>query len=266
MLIFAIDDERLALEALISAIRKAVPQAEVRGFRKVMELLEAIRTETPEVVFLDVEMKKMNGIDLAQEIKKKFGDINLIFASGFSQYTCDAFAIHASGYVMKPVTPEKIKNEIDNLRFPIREEKHLLQLQCFGNFEVFFDGTPLKFKYNKTKELLAYLVDRNGAMCSNSELMAVLWEDECNSEKRISYLKNLRADLCSVLEGIGEGELITRAWGKMGIRRDEVNCDYYRWLDGNRDEYYGEYMTQYSWTEFTNAALMDDYQRRMGEL
>ena len=103
-------------------------------------------------------------------------------------------------------------------------------------------------------------------MCSNSELMAVLWEDECNSEKRISYLKNLRADLCSVLEGIGEGELITRAWGKMGIRRDEVNCDYYRWLDGNRDEYYGEYMTQYSWTEFTNAALMDDYQRRMGEL
>ncbi len=46
-----------------------------------------------------------------------------------------------------------------------------LQIRTFGNFEVLYDNTPLRFKYQKTKEMLAYLVDRNGSMCSTGELM-----------------------------------------------------------------------------------------------
>ena len=44
--------------------------------------------------------------------------------------------------------------------------------------EIFVGGRPLSFKRSKSKELLAYLVDRNGATCTNGEMLAVLWEDK----------------------------------------------------------------------------------------
>lgn len=262
MRIFAIDDEKLALEALLSAINKAVPMSEVYGFRKPSDLLEKLDEIVPDIIFLDVEMKKMNGIELAEEIKKRVSEINLIFASGFSQYTKDAFTVHASGYVMKPVTAEKIKNEIANLRFPIVEREKNLEIQTFGNFEVFVDKAPLPLKYNKSKELLAYLIDRNGALCSNNEIISVLWEDDFDSKNRISYLKNLRSDLAGALENCGFADILVRAWGKIGVQKERIFCDYYRWLEGDKEAYMGEYMSQYSWAEYTNAMLMDDYQKR----
>ena len=261
MLIFAIDDEKLALEAIISAIHKAVPLAEVYGFRKPADLLAKLDEVVPDIVFLDVEMKKMNGIELAEEIKKRVSGINLIFASGFSGYTKDAFTVHASGYIMKPITAEKIKNEISNLRFPIEKKEKILEVQTFGNFEVFVEKMPLPLKYNKSKELLAYLIDRNGALCSNNEIISVLWENDSDSKNHISYLKNLRSDLAVALENYGFSDILVRAWGKIGIRKEGLSCDYYRWLEGNKEAYRGEYMSQYSWAEYTNAMLMDDYQR-----
>ena len=262
MRIFAIDDEKLALEALISAIHKAVPKSEVYGFRNPLELLEKLEEIVPDIVFLDVEMKKMNGIELAEEIKKRVSEINLIFASGFSEYTKDAFTVHASGYVMKPITAEKIKNEITNLRFPVVEKDKVLEIQTFGNFEVFVENAPIPLKYNKSKELLAYLIDRNGALCSNGELISVLWENDMDSKKHISYLKNLRSDLIGILEKFELSDILIREWGKLGIQKERVSCDYYRWLEGDKEAYRGEYMSQYSWAEYTNAILMDDYQKR----
>nr|WP_315101488.1 response regulator [uncultured Catonella sp.] len=262
MRIFAIDDEKLALEALLSAIHKAVPKSEVYGFRNPSDLLEKLDEIVPDIVFLDVEMKKMNGVELAEEIKKRVSGINLIFASGFSKYTKDAFTVHASGYVMKPVTAEKIKNEISNLRFPIAKEEKVLEIQTFGNFEVFVENAPLPLKYNKSKELLAYLIDRNGALCSNKEIISVLWENDFDSNQHVSYLKNLRADLVGALENCGFSDVLVRAWGKIGIQKEGLSCDYYKWLEGDKEAYRGEYMSQYSWAEYTNAMLMDDYQKR----
>lgn len=262
MRIFAIDDEKPALEALLSAIHKAVPMSEVYGFRRPSDLLEKLDEITPDIIFLDVEMRGMNGIELAEEIKKRVSGINLIFASGYSQYTKDAFTVHASGYVMKPVTAEKIKEEISNLRFPVVENEKVLEIQTFGNFEVFVEKIPLPLKYNKSKELLAYLIDRNGALCSNKEIVSVLWEDDDDSKNRISYLKNLRSDLVGALENCGCSDILIREWGKIGIQKDRLSCDYYRWLEGDKEAYRGEYMSQYSWAEYTNAILMDDYQKR----
>ena len=87
--------------------------------------------------------------------------------------------LHASGYVMKPVTSDKIKHEIDDLRYPIQSvTNNRVRFQTFGNFEVFIDEQPVKFQYSKTRELLAYLVDRNGALTTNNEISNILWEHE----------------------------------------------------------------------------------------
>ena len=106
--------------------------------------------------------------------------------------------MNCSAYLLKPITEEKIRNAAANLRYPVFDEKRV-ELRCFGNFEAFCDGSPIQFKYNRTKELLAYLTDRNGTRCSMKERSAVLFE---NDQHR-SYMYQIRLDLVNTLGGWG---------------------------------------------------------------
>lgn len=252
MNIIALDDEELALEGLMDAIRVCAPEAELHGFSYAEDVLAFIEDHACDVAFLDVEMAGLNGVELAEQLKLRNPDVNLVFATGFSCYQGSAFDLHASGYLMKPITVEKVKKELANLRRPVPEEKRM-QVWCFGNFGVWLDGAPLKFKYSKTKELLAYLVDRKGALCTNGEIIATLFGDD-NHE---AYLRSLRKDLLDTLETAGCADVITQQRGRLGIVPQAIRCDYYDWCAGKRmgNPYLGEYMVQYSWSEYTNAAL-----------
>lgn len=258
MTILAIDDEKIALEGLVSSIEKAEPSAEVYSFRKPGEALEFCKKTPCEVALLDIQMRGMSGVELAKEIKLINPDINIIFATAYTDYRGEAFELHASGYLIKPITPEKVRKEIDNLRRPIQtEQKNRVRIQTFGNFEVFVDGQPIRFRYEKTKELVAYLVDRNGALCANGEIMVTLWSDGDHND----YFRSLKKDLMDTFTLAGCGDVISKQWGKLGIVREKVDCDYYDWLDGKIyavNLYRGEYMAQYSWAEFTNARIMKE--------
>ena len=72
---------------------------------------------------------------------------------------------------MKPVTPEDIAEELRNIGLTTARaaQEKALRVQCFGNFEVFYQGRPLEFSRSKSKELFAYLVFRRGAACSIKE-------------------------------------------------------------------------------------------------
>lgn len=254
MRIIAVDDEKIALEALASAIRAIVTEDEVLSFRYPEDALEYAKENVCDIAFLDVEMSGMNGVELAQELKKYNSEINIVFCTGYGNYRDKAFELHASGYLMKPITPEKVKQELENLRRPIVEKKKL-KVQTFGNFEIYLEGKPVTFKYRRTKELFAYLVDRAGAMCTVGEIIGILFEDEGGRE---DYFQKLRRDLLSTLEEIGCANAIVHKRGMLGVIVTEIQCDYYDYLSGKKDlatSYFGEYMSQYSFAEYTNAQL-----------
>ena len=167
--------------------------------------------------------------------------------------------LHASGYVMKPVTSDKIKHEIDDLRYPIQSvTNNRVRFQTFGNFEVFIDGQPVKFQYSKTRELLAYLVDRNGALTTNNEISNILWEHEDSNMNHNSYKKKKKKDLINTLKKYRCDNILVRQRGLIGIDTSLVDCDYYDWINGKIEginAYRGEYMVQYSWSEFTHGDI-----------
>lgn len=253
MKIIAVDDERIALEGLLDMIAEVSPSAELTGFEYPEDALAFVDEHDCNIAFLDVEMAGMSGVELAEQLKLRNPDINIIFATGFEEYRKDAYDLHASGYLTKPITVEKVKKELYDLRRPIPKRQRM-RVQTFGNFEVFIDGTPIAFKYNKSKELLAYLVDRQGALCTSSELQAILFEDSGGHE---SYMKSLRRDLLDTLEDSGCGDVVVQQRGKLGIVPDNLDCDYYNWCDGKRMGivWHGEYMAQYSWSEYTAGML-----------
>lgn len=180
MKILAADDETLAREMLTDAIREAVPDADIFDFAKPSELLAFAGENTCDIAFLDIHMRGMNGVELAKKLKDLNPKLNIIFVTGFDQYTGEAMALHASGYIMKPVTKEKVELELSELRHPITPKSDvLLRVQCFGNFDVFTpDGQPVHFERSRSKEVFAYLVHRHGSSCSIKEIAAALFEDE----------------------------------------------------------------------------------------
>ena len=254
MRIIAVDDEKIALDSLSSAIKAIVAEDEVLSFRYPEDALEYVKENTCDIAFLDIEMVGMSGVELASELKKYNSEINIVFCTGYGNYRDAAFELHASGYLMKPITPEKVKHELENLRRPIFEKKRL-KVQTFGNFEIYVDGKPLVFKYRRTKELFAYLVDRVGAMCTVGEITGIIFEDEGGRE---DYFQKLRRDLLTTLEEVGCSSAIVHKRGMLGVVVSELQCDYYDCLSGKKNFsscYFGEYMSQYSFAEYTNAQL-----------
>ena len=127
-----------------------------------------------------------------------------------------------------------------------------LVVHCFGNFEVFHRGKPLDFKRSKTKELFAFLVDRNGARVTSGEICARLWEDETGDKQQKDYLRHLVMDLSQTLERIGESRVFVRTRSGYNIHPELLECDYYDYLNNVPyavRAYQGEYMQQYSWAE-----------------
>ncbi|MBE7060181.1 MAG: response regulator [Ruminococcaceae bacterium] len=247
MRVLLVDDEDLQLIRLTKAVKKVLPEdAALHCYNNPLQALQENTGKKFDIAFIDIEMPVISGMQLAKKLKETNPNINIIFVTAYEQYAKDAYTLHASGYITKPVNEEKVREEMENLRYPIKSKNNKpLQIKCFGNFEVFADGMPVKFQYSKSKELFAYLVDREGAAISINELNAVLW-----SEDHKSYLRNLIADIQATLEAVGAGEVFVKRRNECFIDVDKVDCDAYEYKRNNPGAvlaYNTEYMKQYSW-------------------
>ena len=247
MLFLAVDDENLQLNKLVDTLKAADPRCEVLSFNNPLVALEAVKQVKIDVAFLDIEMGGMNGVELGKRLKQLNPNINIIFVTGYDQYAIDAYSMHASGYLTKPVSIERIKAELSNLRYPMPggNDANRLKAQCFGQFEVFYNNKPVKFARSKTKEMLAYLIDKRGAMVSVKELSQALF-----GEDKGSYIRNLVADLTQALKELNIEEAFVKRFNSYGIDSSLISCDYYDYLKGEPyavKAYRGSYMEQYSW-------------------
>ena len=263
MKILVIDDEYLAVESLVSIIKEIDPFADVYPFTSAQNLLSFAENNACDVAFIDIKMSDMNGTSLAEKLKNINPYINIIFVTGYPEYKADAMDLRASGYVCKPIYLEKIKDEFENLRYPIISKKNhfLLKANCFGNFDVFLnDNTPVHFERAKSKEALAYLIYLKGSSCSVAELSTVLFENDNFSDKGLDYTRRIISSLKNSLSKINAEKLIVKQYNSIAINTTLIDCDYYKLLQGDEDaslKFTGEFMYQYSWAEPTAAWIQN---------
>ena len=260
MKLIAVDDEPLALKELMRAISEAMPGAELLGYSSPTKVLEGVAAEgTVDAAFLDIEMGGMDGLQLAKQLKDIQGRINIVFVTGHSQYALEAFSIFASGYLLKPVTEKDIGKAMENLRNPVsREKTGGLRVRTFGNFEVFLGNEPLGFSRSKSKELFAYLVHKRGTGCRTREIAAVLYEDQPYTHSLQKQVQTVISAMMQTLREAGAEDCILRSYNRLAIDVEEIDCDYYRFLNWDMNavnEYMGEYMSNYSWAEFVVSYL-----------
>jgi len=249
MLIYAIDDEKAVLHYTMKALREYFQEdAEILPFSDVDEMLDAFTASPADIVFLDIEMPGYNGIELAAKLNRIKPDLNIVFVTGYDQYALEAFDVYASDYMKKPCSVEKIEKAMQKLRYPIGKEKDIF-VKTFGNFDVFYQGVPVRFRSELEKEMLAYLIDREGALVSRQEMAGILFEDDFSRSRQV-HLSKLAERLAGDLSDAG---IVSFFYSENGYRVDMTvcDCDLTEWKKGSlKYRYTGEYMEQYSFAEY----------------
>ena len=254
MIAIAVDDEILMLGALVKAVNASPDIREVNKFSDCEEALDFVKRNPVDIAFLDINMRGMGGLALAESIIAARPNCKIVFCTGYEEYAIPAFKLHASGYLMKPISAEDVQIEINNIK-GVRQKEKLLTVQCFGNFEVYAKDEKLMFKRLKTKELFAFLVDRKGAGMTAKQICAVLFPEDEDDTKNAAYLRQLVMDLKNTLKSVGAENVLRHETPCYRVDTSLIQCDYLTYLETGKPEFLGEYMMQYSWAEDTCAAL-----------
>ena len=254
-----VDDERLLMEETVAMCLELPEIDEAKGFVWAAEALEWVEHNPVDLALLDIDMPDMNGLTLAMKIKERRPDTAIIFLTGYAQYAVEAFALRASGYLLKPITKERLSEDVAYALSgrPTKPSGHVT-VQTFGNFDICVDGRPLTFKMGKCKELLAYLVDKQGTGTTRSEIASILWEDRVYDRKLQKQLDVYIRALRDTLRENGIGDIMEMSKGIIRIRPESFICDAYLFFSGDSDAvnaYRGEYMSAYSWASMTESMM-----------
>ena len=249
MNILIVDDAPAALGHLEKVLESVAPDANVTRADREEAALRVCREKKIDVAFLDIAMQDMDGLALAKTLKEIRERTNIVFVTSHQQYAIDALRLFVSGYILKPATEEEVREVLENLRYPVDRRCRGLFVRCFGNFEVFYDGRPIRFGRRKAKELFAYLVDRQGTPATTEEICAVFWGDsDYPEDKRKNYMHHLVRELRCTLEAAGCAQVFCHSYNAYSLDMRQINCD------GDippaaGDFLRGEYMEPYEWAE-----------------
>ncbi|MDO4492816.1 MAG: response regulator [Clostridia bacterium] len=251
MNIWIVEDAPLELRRLERLVKQCAPEDALRSFPDAEEALAA-GEPLPDVAFLDVELPGMSGVELAGKLCAQKPDCNIVFTTAYSDYMPDAFSLFASGYLLKPFAVEEVAAQLAHLRHPVRTEAPRLYAQTAGSFELFCDGKPVAFASSRSKEMLAYLIDRRGASVTKKELFAVLFEDSSYTAGKQDHMKKIARSLRVSLEAVGCGDLLLHTRNSYAVDTALLRCDLYEAQKNHTEEALfsvAGYMEQYSWSE-----------------
>lgn len=228
-----VDDEIPVLNLLKMFLQKTGQVNIVGTFISPKEALKNIINIKPDVVFLDIEVPGMNGLELANHLIEQNDELIIVFVTGYNQYALEAFEVNALDYILKPVNPSRIQKCISRLmklKAP-RNEKDVNIIEqricCFGDFEVYGNKGLIKWPTRKVEEVFAYCIVHRDFNIEGWELGEILWPG-ADPEK---IKTNLHTSFFRLRKTIKENglniEINSKKAGKGGYRCDlmNFNCD-----------------------------------------
>lgn len=209
-----VDDEELSLLALKKKL-SAFPDVNIiRSYTTHENIFKDLKNEAINAIFLDIEMKEINGIELAQEILSSYPSIQIVFVSGHTNYAVNAFELESIDYLLKPVTAKRLEKTVIRMQKHIKSQQGIvlnktkpLNIYCFGELQVYFDKKPLRFKTAKSKELFAFLTANMGKYVHRDIIIEKIWPEHDYKNAK-TYLHTSLSHLRKVLSELGFSDAI----------------------------------------------------------
>lgn len=276
-----VDDEQLALERLKLLLEQKIGGIEVVAiYLDCSKVISGVMEHRPDVVFLDIQMPQINGLDLGRRIQAFAPSTEIVFVTGYDKYAVRAFELYALDFIMKPVQISRLEQTILRIRekmslnFPKKiPNTNAPVICCFNQLRFKLPGQEaktIKWRTNKAQELFAYLLHHRDRTIDRSVLLELLWPDyeEAKAAQQLynttyyirQALKSSGMDTVTIrsanLEAgyrleIGEARIDTEEWersmkqlGPLDAQAVEVYEEVLSLFEGN---YLGEY--EYIWAE-----------------
>lgn len=206
MRVIIVDDE----QPLLREFRKMLEiydQLEIVGsYTDPFEALNEIDITGPDAAFLDIEMRGMNGIELAEKLLNLLPEIDIFFVTAFNHYATEAFETNAVDYILKPIRPERLQKALDRLAkrkaLTDKQIKDEVKIQFFGKFGVYIGNHLIKWSRAKQRELVAYLLQNEGKWIDKYRICDDLWRDSSPSQT-LSHLQTAVWAIRKTLKDLG---------------------------------------------------------------
>jgi two-component system, LytTR family, response regulator len=229
-----IDDEKPSLREL-QYFLKEYDEIEICGmFTDPEEALKKIYKLKPQIVFVDINMPEMSGLELAKAAIVNDQNVHIVFITAYEEYALQAFEMEALDYVMKPISKQRfektmkrilLRNTSEAAKVQNQEQKRKFIIRTFGKFEAMWENeAPLKWHSKKTKELFAFLVHNEGRVVSKDEILEAVFPDT-EVEKGITNIHNCIYFIRKALRENGVDENLISIDGSYILRLMDVEVD-----------------------------------------
>lgn len=193
--VVVVEDEKPILELMKVVIGRNPDLQIVGAYSNPFEALEVFPSLKPDIAFLDVEMPKLSGLELAHRINECCEQTRIVFTTAHKEYALEAFKVFAFDYILKPITPASVQRITDRLLkimnlTAVDSPKNRVSIRCFGGFEVRnAKGLLVRWPTRKTEELFAYLLCYPNQEADKWQLVDALWPD-MDVERAVHNLHN----------------------------------------------------------------------------
>lgn len=286
--VLLIDDERMALRYLEKLLQNIEGLQLVGKFQDPREALEVIQKKRPDLVFLDVEMPEMNGIETAEQILLRSPETDIVFVTAFGDYAVKAFELNALDYLLKPVQKERLQKTL----MRIQKEKESRDdnspatgstqcIRCFQSLQVELSESrgpeTIRWRTNKAQELFSYFLHRRGQPVRKDLLLDLFWE-EVDWKKGYAQLYTTVYQIRKTLDQLRIGVKIINCDDGYLLEMNNVSLDVDEWENGLRslpplteesvgdytrllELYRGDYFAEYDylWAESERQRLRMDW-------
>ena len=116
--VIMVDDRKLILTGGLPLLAKVLPNATVTGFTDADQAIKYAESNRVALAFLDIELRSTNGLDLCRTLLKINPRTNVVYLTAYADYSLDAWNTGASGFMLKPITAEGVREQLENLRYP----------------------------------------------------------------------------------------------------------------------------------------------------
>ena len=116
--VIMVDDRKLILTGGLPILEEVMPHATVMGFTQASEAVEYAKANRVALAFLDIELRNTSGLELCRTLLGINPRTNIVFLTAYSEYALDAWSTGASGFMLKPITPDGVREQLQNLRYP----------------------------------------------------------------------------------------------------------------------------------------------------
>ncbi|WP_161598863.1 response regulator [Bacillus mesophilum] len=207
-----IDDEKYAVK-MLEKMLKSMKEVEITGcYTDPFTALPELRRNPPEVIFLDMELGGMHGLQFAEKLLEEQLPIEVIFVSAHSHFALEAFEVNAADYLLKPVSKMRLEKAIAKVREKLQMSKEFkkiktdtqnLRICSLGSLRlVNHNGNEIKWRTKKVKELFAYLWENSGNPIHKAKIIDQFWPD-IDADKAMTLLHTTVYQLRKTLKEAG---------------------------------------------------------------